>query len=142
MFSIEYFSTLFLSLSTAPGNRLPFLPSPAVGGTNTGTGGHIRFPRGAVNRNTFHGGQVRRHPMFNGPNASPGMQDSMERNRNSMSFFGKLSSKFQRRLVTLGSCPTPFRSICVCFILWTYFCSFVVFFQISLSKCLQKDKNT
>ncbi|XP_071789388.1 MAP/microtubule affinity-regulating kinase 3-like isoform X6 [Asterias amurensis] len=86
--------------STAPGNRLPFLPSPAVGGTNTGTGGHIRFPRGAVNRNTFHGGQVRRHPMFNGPNASPGMQDTMERNRNSMSFFGKLSSKFQRRVPT------------------------------------------
>ncbi|XP_022083204.1 MAP/microtubule affinity-regulating kinase 3-like isoform X3 [Acanthaster planci] len=84
--------------STAPGSRLPFLASPAVAGANTGTtSGHIRFPRGAVNRNTFHGGQVRRHPMFNGPNASPGMSDSMERNRNSMSFFGKLSSKFARR---------------------------------------------
>ena len=92
------------SLSTAPGNRLPFLASPAVGGTNTGTSGHIRFPRGAVNRNTFHGGQARRHHMFNGPNASPGMQDSMERNRNSMSFFGKLSSKFQRRLVETKLC--------------------------------------
>ncbi|XP_038079213.1 MAP/microtubule affinity-regulating kinase 3-like isoform X3 [Patiria miniata] len=80
--------------STAPGNRLPFLTSPAVGGTNTG---NIRFPRGVPNRNTFHGGQVRRHPMFNGPNASPGMQDGMERNRNSLSFFGKLSSKFARR---------------------------------------------
>ncbi|XP_038079218.1 MAP/microtubule affinity-regulating kinase 3-like isoform X7 [Patiria miniata] len=79
---------------TAPGNRLPFLTSPAVGGTNTG---NIRFPRGVPNRNTFHGGQVRRHPMFNGPNASPGMQDGMERNRNSLSFFGKLSSKFARR---------------------------------------------
>ncbi|XP_038079216.1 MAP/microtubule affinity-regulating kinase 3-like isoform X6 [Patiria miniata] len=83
--------------STAPGNRLPFLTSPAVGGTNTG---NIRFPRGVPNRNTFHGGQVRRHPMFNGPNASPGMQDGMERNRNSLSFFGKLSSKFARRSIT------------------------------------------
>nr|XP_006813817.1 PREDICTED: MAP/microtubule affinity-regulating kinase 3-like isoform X2 [Saccoglossus kowalevskii] len=81
--------------STAPGNR-HFLPSPTV------TGGHARFPRGTANRSTFHSGQTRErhHARFNGPPASPSMArdtSSVERTRNSLSFFSKLSSKFSKR---------------------------------------------
>ncbi|XP_072046544.1 MAP/microtubule affinity-regulating kinase 3-like isoform X3 [Amphiura filiformis] len=89
-----------LDRRTAPGNRHPFLPSPGNVGNVGTTGGQTRFPRGAANRATFHAGQVRRHPVFNGPTVSPSTtQDStnMERNRNSHGFFGKISSRFSRR---------------------------------------------
>ncbi|XP_078675691.1 MAP/microtubule affinity-regulating kinase 3-like isoform X26 [Branchiostoma floridae x Branchiostoma belcheri] len=83
--------------STAPGKRPHQLPSPTIPSSQT------RFPRGTVNRSTFHGGtsiRERRHATYNGPPASPG--GPMDTNsvtgsrRSSTSFFSKLSSKFSR----------------------------------------------
>ncbi|XP_078675701.1 MAP/microtubule affinity-regulating kinase 3-like isoform X35 [Branchiostoma floridae x Branchiostoma belcheri] len=86
--------------STAPGKRPHQLPSPTIPSSQT------RFPRGTVNRSTFHGGtsiRERRHATYNGPPASPG--GPMDTNsvtgsrRSSTSFFSKLSSKFSRKSV-------------------------------------------
>ena len=59
------------------------------------------FPRGTVNRSTFHSGQTRerRQPSaFNGPGGVPlTTQDSSAMSR--QSFFSKLSSKFSKRFV-------------------------------------------
>lgn len=51
------------------------------------------FPRGTVNRSTFHSGQTReRWPPFVVP-----MQTQDTSNMNRQSFFSKLSSKFSKR---------------------------------------------
>ena len=56
------------------------------------------FPRGTVNRSTFHSGQTRerRQPAFNGPGAAP-LQTQDTSGMSRQSFFSKLSSKFSKR---------------------------------------------
>jgi MAP/microtubule affinity-regulating kinase len=69
------------------------------------------FPRGTVNRSTFHSGQTRerRQPSaFNGPGAVP-LQTQDTSGMSRQSFFSKLSSKFSKR--TMNDDSTKPRSL-------------------------------
>lgn len=81
--------------STAPGHKRP-----QVIGANVSSHYGVSLNRGAASRSTFHAGQMRRPPTFNGPNASPTTtQDSssIDRRNNVTSFLNRLSNKFSRR---------------------------------------------
>lgn len=53
------------------------------------------FPRGTVNRSTFHSGQTRR--AYNGPGGLPAQAQDTSSVSGRQSFFSKLSSKFSKR---------------------------------------------
>lgn len=81
--------------STAPSHKRP-----QVIGANVSSHYGVSLNRGAASRSTFHAGQMRRPPTFNGPNASPTTtQDSssIDRRNNVTSFLNRLSNKFSRR---------------------------------------------
>ncbi|XP_077522522.1 MAP/microtubule affinity-regulating kinase 3 isoform X28 [Amblyomma americanum] len=67
------------------------------------------FPRGTVNRSTFHSGQTRR--TYNGPGSGgPGLpQQSQDTSSVSgrQSFFSKLSSKFSKSAASYNATPPP-----------------------------------
>ncbi|XP_054154512.1 MAP/microtubule affinity-regulating kinase 3-like isoform X2 [Oppia nitens] len=68
------------------------------------------FPRGTVNRSTFHSGQTRERPRpsFNGPGGAP-LQTVDTSGISRQSFFSKLSSKFSKR--TMADDSTKPRSL-------------------------------
>jgi MAP/microtubule affinity-regulating kinase len=90
----------FYSSSTTKGTAIS--PLPVV---------NRAFPRGTVNRSTFHSGQTRerRQPSaFNGPGAVP-LQTQDTSGMSRQSFFSKLSSKFSKR--TMNDDSTKPRSL-------------------------------
>uniref|UniRef100_T1JHC6 MAP/microtubule affinity-regulating kinase 3 n=1 Tax=Strigamia maritima TaxID=126957 RepID=T1JHC6_STRMM len=60
---------------------------------------NLRFPRGIPSRSTFHSGQNRRIPTYNGPGGAPlhPVDTSGMTQAGRQSFFSKLSSKFSKR---------------------------------------------
>lgn len=112
---------------------LPWPGSAGVGGAKSGGGGSAAqggggggslaasplpshtnrpFPRGTVNRSTFHSGQTRR--AYNGPGSGGGPgsglpQQSQDTSSVSgrQSFFSKLSSKFSKSAASYNATPPP-----------------------------------
>ncbi|XP_040067657.1 LOW QUALITY PROTEIN: MAP/microtubule affinity-regulating kinase 3 [Ixodes scapularis] len=63
------------------------------------------FPRGTVNRSTFHSGQTRR--AYNGPGGLPAQAQDTSSVSGRQSFFSKLSSKFSKSAASYNATPPP-----------------------------------
>ncbi|CAN7999328.1 unnamed protein product [Ixodes hexagonus] len=63
------------------------------------------FPRGTVNRSTFHSGQTRR--AYNGPGGLPAQSQDTSSVSGRQSFFSKLSSKFSKSAASYNATPPP-----------------------------------
>ncbi|KAH7972386.1 hypothetical protein HPB52_011589 [Rhipicephalus sanguineus] len=102
--------------------RLP-VNKPSAGGAKSG-GGAVQgslaasplpshtnrpFPRGTVNRSTFHSGQTRR--TYNGPGSGGSGLPQQSQDTSSVSgrqsFFSKLSSKFSKSAASYNATPPP-----------------------------------
>ncbi|KAG0413072.1 hypothetical protein HPB47_009784 [Ixodes persulcatus] len=70
-------------------------PQQALGASPLPSHTNRPFPRGTVNRSTFHSGQTRR--AYNGPGGLPAQSQDTSSVSGRQSFFSKLSSKFSKR---------------------------------------------